>query len=402
MRQLDRAPPKDGNYSAYHAAGNGALRIGVVGLGYYGAFHAQKFATLPDCELVAIVDRDARKAKQMAAEYGVRAFSDHRDLMGLVDAVSVVTPTAAHFSVARDFLEAGVHVLVEKAVTETVAGARELVRLAEQNNIVLQVGHLERFNPAFTALPQHLHSPTYIETHRQTRFQNRGDDVSVVLDLMIHDIDLVHALIPSRIVHIAAKGVSVYSQTPDLVNAVIHFENGAVANLTASRASMEPQRAIHLFQPSAYSCLDMQKQAVTTQEQTADGQLHRNEFHFENTSADKAKNIDVLKIEIASFLDAVNTNKEPVVTGRDGLRALDTAMRISHAIKQSQGSNEPLPVHDTTQASSSFITHDHHPETQKPFFSRTSLVNRTVNLATSIAATVAPHSSAGSTTGETA
>lgn len=380
------------------AMGRAAIRAGVVGLGYYGTFHTEKYARLPGCKLVAVADRDAGKVARVAEEHDLKAFTNYRDLIGLVDAVSVVTPTGAHFGVAKDFIEAGTHVLIEKAITETVTEAQELVRLAKQHGVVFQVGHLERFNPAFLALPQHLRSPTYIETHRQTRFQKRGDDVSVVLDLMIHDIDLVHALIPGPVTKIAAKGVSVYSPTPDLVNAVLYFDNGAVANLTASRASIEPERRLHLFQERAYSCLDMQQKSLTTQEQSEDGHIHTDVFHFDS----QTEKSDILQTEIASFLEAVKMESEPVVTGQDGLRALDTAIRISSAIAMNHGSSAPLPVHKSLRFDTGFITHDHHPETRKPFFSRTTLVNTTVNIANSIAATVRPRAKAGRASGETA
>jgi predicted dehydrogenase len=345
----------------------GTIRAGVVGLGYYGSFHAEKYATLPGCELVAVADRHIEKADKVAMEHDAKGFTDYRELIGMVDAVSVVTPAGGHFSVARDFLEAGVHVLVEKPITETVAEARELIRLAREKGCRLQVGHLERFNPAFGALPEQLRAPTYIETHRLTRFQSRGHDVSVVLDLMIHDIDLVHALVRSPVTAVQAKGVSVYSDAMDLVNAVIHFESGAVANLTASRASMEPQRTVHLFQHHAYTCLDMHHKSIVTQLQQEDGQLDVDELDLENE--------DILRTEVAAFLEAVRNGSEPVVTGEDGLRALDTAIRISEVMEQSSDPGEPLPIRESEGSRGRYVTQDHHPDTREPVFSRTSLVD---------------------------
>lgn len=344
------------------------LRTAVVGLGYYGSFHAEKYATLPGSRLVGLVDHQSERAQKKAAELGTRVFGDHRELIGQVDAVSVVTPADQHFKVTRDLLEAGVHVLVEKPITQNPAEARELNRLAELHNAVLQVGHLERFNPAFSALPAHLRAPTYMETHRLTRFQQRGDDVSVVLDLMIHDIDLVHALIPGPITHIEARGLSVYSDSLDLVNAVLYFENGSVANLTASRASTSPQRTLHLFQEQSYTCLDMQNKWLAIQELDTNGGLANRRTQLAQQ--------DILRTELASFIEAVQQGKNPVVTGADGLRALSTAVRITEAVALNRDTG-PLPIHKIRYpgpSSNTHVTHDHHPDTQQPFFARTSLV----------------------------
>lgn len=345
-----------------------ALRAGVVGLGYFGAFHAEKYATLPGCELVAVADRDSGRAEQVATEYEARAFTDHREMLGLVDVVSIVTPVGAHYAVARDFIEAGVHVLVEKAITATTEEAEHLIQLSRDKGVVLQVGHLERFNPVFRALPDSLRAPTYIEAHRLTQFRQRAVNVSVVLDLMIHDIDLVHTLVQSPLVEVQAKGVSVYSDSLDLVNAVLHFDNGAVANLTASRVSMDPQRSIHLFQHHAYSCLDMHQKSMITQIQKADGGLESDRLQLDNE--------DTLRTEVADFLHTIKTGGEPTVTGSHGLRALDTAIRIAQAVESSLGQGEPLPVHQAREGDNGYVTHDRHPETREPFFSRTSLVGQ--------------------------
>lgn len=369
MQEIIYAPTEKNDASPPERTSVGeTIRTGVVGLGHCGSFHANKYASLPGCELSAVADLCAEKANMVAAEHHTRAFADYRKLIGLVDAVSIVVPAGEHYSMVTDFLEAGIHVLVEKPITPTVEQARALVDLASSKRVVLQVGHLERFNPAFKALPEHLRAPAYIETHRLTRFQKRGDDVNVVLDLMIHDIDLVHALVRSPVAKIQARGVSVYSDTLDLVNAVIHFENGAVANLTASRASVEPQRTIHLFQHRAYTCLDMRHKSIVTRTQSDDGQLRIDELELPNA--------DILRNEIASFLESIREGSEPVVTGEDGLRALDTARQISEAAAKSFES-DPLSLNETEMADSCFVTHDYHPETQEPFFSRTSLVDET-------------------------
>ena len=345
------------------------LRTGVVGLGYFGSFHAEKYATLPGCELVAGVDHHIEKASKVAFEHDIQAFTDHMELVGLVDAVSIATPADSHFEVARDLINAGIHVLIEKPVTTTTQQAQQLIALAKEKNVILQVGHLERFNPAFTALPQRLRSPNYIETHRLTRFQGRGHDVSVVLDLMIHDIDLVLSLSRSPLKRVEAKGVSVYSETPDLVNAVLYFANDDVANLTASRVSIEPERSLHLFQQHAYACLDMQHKTVTMQEQADDGEVKVATLELENE--------DCLRTEVASFVESAKARKAPVVTGEAGLLALDTAKRITQAIEQGQSASEPLLVQKARTHRNGRVTYDRHPETREPFFSRTSLLDST-------------------------
>ena len=343
------------------------IRVGVVGLGYFGTFHAQKYALSPGCELVAVVDRNLEGAEKFALGHGAQAYTDHRDLIGRVDAVSIVTPVAEHYGVAKDFLLAGVHVLVEKAVTETTEQADELIQLAKERGLVLQVGHLERFNPAFSQRPADLHAPSYIETHRLTGFREHTTNVSVVMDLMVHDLDLVHTLVCSPVKSVQAKGVSVYSDALDLVNAVVHFENGAVANLTASRVSSKPQRTIHLFQHQAHICLDMQNKSIVTQQQKADGSLE-----IETRQLDSA---DTLRAEVQAFLHAIQFRSQPVVSGEDGRRALDTAIRIAQAVEHGRNRSEPLLVSDGERCG--YVTHDCHPETREPFFSRTSFVKET-------------------------
>lgn len=343
------------------------IRVGVVGLGYFGTFHAQKYAGSPGCELVAVVDHNPEGAEKFALENDAQVYTDHLDLIGRVDAVSIVTPVAEHYEVAKDFLMAGVHVLVEKAITETTEQADELIQLAKDQGVVLQVGHLERFNPAFGQLPADLRSPTYIETHRLTGFREHTTNVSVVLDLMVHDLDLVHTLIRSPVKSVLAKGVSVYSDSLDLVNAVVHFENGAVANLTASRISLKPQRTIHLFQHQAHTCLDMQNKSIVTQRQKPDGSLE--------VETQQLENADTLRAEVQAFLHAIQSHGQPVVSGEDGRLALDTAIRIGIAVEQGCNRLEPLMVTDGGR--DGYVTHDYHPETREPFFSRTSLVKET-------------------------
>ena len=235
------------------------LRVAVVGVGYLGRFHAQKYASLPGCELVAVADAHPDVGGAVASELGTRAVADYRELLGKVAAVSIVTPTAAHFEIARAFLESGTHVLVEKPITESVGQARTLVAAARQAGRVLQVGHLERFNPAIVAAEPHLRTPRFIDCQRLAPFRERGTDVNVVLDLMIHDLDIVQSIVGSEIEHIDAVGTPVFSPEIDIANARIRFANGCVANATASRVSLKTERRLRIFQDDAYLSLDLQQ-----------------------------------------------------------------------------------------------------------------------------------------------
>ena len=306
------------------------LRTAVVGVGYLGRFHAQKYASLPGSKLVGVCDPDAGARAKVAAELGVEAFADHHELLGRVDAVSIVTPTTLHHRVARDFLEAGAHVLVEKPITVTVAEARELIDLATARKLVLQVGHLERFNPAILAVAGSLHSPRFIESHRLAPFKPRATDVSVVLDLMIHDIDLIQNVVRSPIVSIDAIGTPVFTDEVDIANARIRFANGCVADATASRISMKSERKLRVFQADAYLSIDLQQKVLTTVRKGAAvpaGEMPKVEIDEQSFEQG-----DALRAEISSFLDAIRSGGRPVVSGEDGLAALETAIRIGELV----------------------------------------------------------------------
>ena len=309
------------------------IRAAVIGVGYLGRFHAQKYAQAPNCELVAVVDPRAEARSAVAAELKVAERADYRELLGAVDAVSVVTPTPAHFAIARDFLGAGAHVLVEKPITETPAEARELIALAARAGRILQVGHLERFNAAILAAEPHLKSPNFVECHRMAPYRERGTDVNVVLDLMIHDIDIVQTIVGSPIASIAAVGTPVFSEEIDIANARIRFENGCVANATASRVSMKAERKLRIFEDHAYLSLDLQQKIVTLirrrSPSDAPGLLP---VIIEEQSLDPG---DALKAEIDSFLSCIATGRAPVVSGEAGLMALETAMRITDQVNRS-------------------------------------------------------------------
>jgi len=302
----------------------------VIGVGYLGRFHAQKYAQLPVCELVAVVDGREEVRKAVAGELGTQALADYRGLLGKVDAVSVVTPTPAHFEIADAFLAAGAHVLVEKPITETPEQARALIAQAAKFNRILQVGHLERFNAAVLAAEPHITTPRFMECTRLAPYKARGTDVNVVLDLMIHDIDLVQSLANSEIESIDAIGTPVFSGEIDIANARIRFANGCVANTTASRVSLKTERKLRIFEDAAYISLDLQ-QKILTLIRKRDGEPQPGQLPVNIEEANLEQG-DALKSEIESFLGCIRNNKRPLVSGEDGLRALETAIRISEQV----------------------------------------------------------------------
>ena len=307
-----------------------ALRTAVIGVGYLGNFHAQKYAAIPEVELVGVVDNDLKRAAEIAAALGTRAYGDHRELIGKVDAVSVVVPTQYHHAVARDFLSAGVHVLIEKPITVTIAEADELIALAEQNHAVFQVGHLERFNPVLVALEGVLQEPLFIESVRIAPFKPRGTDVNVVLDLMIHDIDIIQHIVRSPVDHIDAIGAPVFTGEEDIANARIVFKNGCVANVTASRISLKSERKMRIFQRDAYITLDFQNRKVLVA-QRGSGEIFPG---VPNVKVDERElgEADALRSEIESFLLSIREGKSPQVSGLDGRMALETALKINRAL----------------------------------------------------------------------
>lgn len=310
------------------------IRAAVVGVGYLGRFHAQKYAQAANCELVAVADSRQQARDQIAGELAVRTVADYRELLGSVDAVSVVTQTPAHFEIARDFLNAGAHVLVEKPITETADEARELIALAARQKRVLQVGHLERFNAAILAAEPYLISPRFIECHRLAPYRERGTDVNVVLDLMIHDIDIVQTIVGAPIATIDAVGTPVFSDEIDICNARIRFANGCVANATASRVSFKTERKMRVFEDAGvYLSLDLQQKIMTLIRKRDPGDVPGAlPVSIEEQSLEQG---DALKSEIESFLDCIRTGRPPVVSGEAGLMALDTAMRITEQVHKS-------------------------------------------------------------------
>lgn len=307
------------------------LRAAVIGVGYLGRFHAQKYHGHPDIDLVGVVDPDAKRAAEVAAECDTRAFSDLAQVLGEVDLVSIVVPTQYHFEIARQSLEAGCHILLEKPVTQTVEEADQLIELARDRKLVFQVGHLERFNPAVMALKGVLNNPQFIESHRLSAFKPRGTDVNVVLDLMIHDIDILLSLVPHELKTINSVGVPVLSEEVDIANARLQFANGCVANVTASRVSRDPMRKMRIFQQDAYISIDFQQRKITVFRKAAGANTIPGlpDIAYEEMSFEQG---DPLRDEIHSFVDAIRSGKSPVVTGEDGKHALEVATRISQKL----------------------------------------------------------------------
>jgi predicted dehydrogenase len=313
------------------------IRAAVVGVGYLGRFHAQKYAQLEECELVGVVDGRKEVRDAVAAEVNSTAVADYRELLGKVDAVSVVTPTPAHFEIAEAFLESGAHVLVEKPITETPEQARTLIARAKEKKRILQVGHLERFNAAILAAEPYLSTPRFVECQRLAPYKERGTDVNVVLDLMIHDIDLVQSLAGSEIVSIDAIGTPVFSGEIDIANARIRFANGCVANTTASRVSLKTERKLRIFEDAAYISLDLQQKILTLiRKREGVPQPGQLPVTIEESNLEQG---DALKSEIASFLHCIRNDRQPIVSGEDGLRALETAIRITEQVHANLGAN---------------------------------------------------------------
>jgi predicted dehydrogenase len=306
------------------------IRTAVIGVGYLGKFHADKYAACDGSELVAVVDADQSRLAEVAGLLGVNAVADYRDLAGKVDAVSIVVPTKAHFEVAEFFLTRGVHVLLEKPMTATLEEAVELNRIAAEQGVVLQIGFLERFNPVYKALRNSLKSPRFIEASRIGPFKARGTDVSIILDLMIHDLDIILSLVDSPVREIRATGAPVYSDKVDIANARLEFENGCVANITASRISLKSERRMRIFQNDSYLNVDFQERKIV--------RLSKGEGEQMPGVPDLAKDeqsfpaSDPLRDEVESFIAAVKAGAQPPVTGLDGKRALEAALMIEKAV----------------------------------------------------------------------
>ncbi|MGE5218517.1 MAG: Gfo/Idh/MocA family oxidoreductase [Chloroflexota bacterium] len=297
----------------------------VVGVGYLGKYHAEKYTVSSKAKLVAVVDSDGARAKEVGTALGVEALTDYRALFGKVQCASVAVPTRFHFQVARDLIEAGIDVLVEKPLTADINEARTLVDAARTRNVILQVGHLERFNPAIRKLEGVIKEPKFVECHRLAPFVERGTDVDVVLDLMIHDIDVIASLVRSPVSRVEAVGVPVLTDKPDIANARINFANGCIANVTSSRVSIKRERKIRFFQPDAYISIDYDQRRAQIYHKPPPGGGWL-DIRAENI---EIKEGDALADEIDSFLDCVRARTMPLVGGAEALRALEIASLIS-------------------------------------------------------------------------
>ena len=310
---------------------NKKVRIGVIGIGYLGKYHLEKYLGIDGVEVTGVCDTNHEIGKKVTADYGIPHFFDHRRLLGMVDAISVVVPTVHHHLVAMDFLNAGVDVFVEKPITANLVEAQSLIDTAESRGLILQVGHLERFNPAVLALAGTMREPMFIESHRLSPFPERSVDIDVILDLMIHDIDIILNIVKSPISHIDAVGVPIITSQVDIVNARLNFESGCVANVTASRVSAEKMRKIRIFQSDAYISIDYAAQKITVYKRVSDG---NDQFSIVRQDMDISPS-DYLGDEIKSFVQAVRTRTTPPVTGRDGKRALEVAIQIQERLEES-------------------------------------------------------------------
>lgn len=300
------------------------IRVGVVGVGHHGSHHARIYREMPGVVVAAVADTDAEALRKAKEEWGVACFGDYREIALLVDAVSVAAPTSSHHEIARYFLSCEKDVFLEKPMAANVEEAEDLIRLADEKNRVLQIGHVERFNPAFKALTGLLKDPKFIECHRLSQYKARGCDVGVVLDLMIHDIDIILTLVDDRVKGISAVGVSVLSKTEDIANARIEFEKGCIANLTASRVSFDSMRKIRIFQQDAYISLDYEKQ---------EGLIYRKKGGEIIRTPVPTEKAQPLRLELESFIHSIRTSSRPPVSAEQGKRAIEIAMEIIRDIQ---------------------------------------------------------------------
>ncbi|HEB50822.1 MAG TPA: Gfo/Idh/MocA family oxidoreductase [Desulfobulbus sp.] len=315
------------------------IRVGVIGVGYLGRFHAQKYAAMEGVDLAGVADVDAGRAEEVARECDTSAFTGYRQLLDRIDCASIVVPTVHHHRVALDCIERGIDILVEKPITTTVEEADDLIARADANDLILQVGHLERFNPAVLAMQPLLDHPLFIEAHRISVFKNRGTDVDVILDLMIHDIDIILSIIDAPLETIHTVGAPVITPLTDIANARLIFENGCTANVTVSRISMDNMRRMRIFQPGRYLSVDFSKKevmSITLREGARNGQplpeIRKHGF------ADQ----DVLELELADFITNVRQRTRPLVSGREGRRALRVALEVVQQVNENRARIEKI------------------------------------------------------------
>jgi len=302
------------------------LKVGVVGVGYFGQFHAEKYANIEEVELVGVVDADLSRAREIAKRYRTKPFEHHADLFNKIQAVSIAVPTPFHYSTTKDFFLQGIDVLLEKPISNTLEQADEMIGLAESKGLIFQVGHLERFNGALSGLEGRVQHPRYIESHRLAPFSGRGAEVDVVLDLMVHDIDIILNLVNSEVKELRAVGLPILTHSPDIANARIEFENGCTASLTANRVSEEKIRKTRIFQPDGIFSIDYLSQKLSLSKKGVP--LGEERIPQMITEEIPVQKIDLLESEIRSFLECVRNRKKARVSGLDGKRALALALQI--------------------------------------------------------------------------
>lgn len=329
----------------------GMIKIGVLGAGHLGKVHIRLLKEIDKFELVGFYDPDRSVAEAVAQEFGIPQFESMESLIDAVDAIDVVTPTLSHYDCASKAIKRSKHVFIEKPVTNTIEEAKSLGGLSKEANVKVQVGHVERFNPAFIAAKEHCSNPMFVETHRLAQFNPRGTDVSVVLDLMIHDIDIILSVVKSNIKRLSASGVSVVSDTPDISNARIEFDNGCVANLTASRISMKNMRKTRFFQQDRYISVDfLDKKVDIIRIKNVEGELDPFAMTIEPGNNKPPKQIyfenpiilptNAIKMELETFADSIISNSTPLVSIDDGYKALDVAYKIIEKMKATAGFEE--------------------------------------------------------------
>jgi predicted dehydrogenase len=322
-----------------------ALRTAVVGVGHFGQHHAEKLARVPHSELVAVADINGGRAAEIGARHRVAAVVDYRDLLGQVDAVTIATPPSSHYDIALSFLESGAHVLVEKPITDDLDKAGTLIKVARDRGRVLQVGHLERFSPAGKALAHLVVEPLYVEASRIGPFSPRSTEVNAVLDLMIHDLDLILGFVRSPIEWVHAVGAPILSAEEDIASTRIQFASGCVANVTASRVSMRSERRMRIFQKDSYTTIDFLNKKVTVFRKTAEGLV--NDGSNVDMQQHNYADIDTLEQEIMAFLNSAATGAPPLVSGLDGARALEAALMVNRSLREYwqriQASRNPSP-----------------------------------------------------------
>lgn len=309
------------------------IKVGVIGVGYLGRFHALKYAAMDSVELIGVVDVDQERTARIAGECSTAAFNNYHELLDKVDAVSIVVPTLFHHEVAMEAISHKVNLLVEKPFTTTLAEADELIRLAQEKDLVLQVGHLERFNPAVLAMRPLLHNPLFIEAHRISVFKDRGTDVDVVLDLMIHDIDIILSIVDSPLESIHTVGAPVITPLTDIANARLIFANGCAANITVSRISMDNIRRMRIFQPGRYLSVDFSKKEVMSI------RLKRGEMNkhpLPDISKFAFPDRDSLEMELLDFMENVRSGTRPEVSGHEGRKALAVALDVVEQIRKNR------------------------------------------------------------------